>query len=191
MPAGAVACGASAAAAAAAAAAHRPACKPGACARPPAAPPAAAAARRWHQAGGGGSGSALCHTCQQHQGVSWTPAQQRRAGGTACGSSGSGADERYTPEEDQSIKVKCMLAAGSGKLDLAECELAAVPPRALDIPGACSLGLVVVHAAPEVLGWLHRCMCTAFCHLLLPVGSPMQSATSASPPNAASNFTLT
>lgn len=43
------------------------------------------------------------------------------------------------PEEDQSIKVKCMLAESSGKLDLAECELAAVPPRALDLPGAAVL----------------------------------------------------
>jgi Leucine-rich repeat (LRR) protein len=34
-----------------------------------------------------------------------------------------------------------MLAEGSGKLDLAECELAAVPPRALDIPDLEELSL--------------------------------------------------
>lgn len=39
--------------------------------------------------------------------------------------------------EDQSIRVKCMLAEGSGRLDLSDCELVGVPPAAFDIPGGC------------------------------------------------------
>lgn len=129
MPAGGVTPGAGAGAA------RWPACKPGACPAPPAAAPPAAARRR--QEGASNGGSALCRRCQQRGGGAAAAAQlHRRAGSTVCGSSGIGAAERYAPEEDQSIKVKCMLAAGSGKLDLAECELAAVPPRALDIPGS-------------------------------------------------------
>lgn len=83
--------------------------------------------------------------CQQRQGtMAAAPPRQRQGGSTACGSSSGGSGDRYVPEEDQSIKVKCMLAESSGKLDLAECELAAVPPRALDLPGAgCAGGLVL------------------------------------------------
>ncbi|KAL4428234.1 hypothetical protein ABPG75_002323 [Micractinium tetrahymenae] len=146
-----------------------------ACARPP-------AARRAPAASGPASATARQHAearqlrpkpapaaappqqAQQQQpwGSSWCARQQhdRRAAhqrGAACGSTGNGHSGRSgVPEEDQSIRVKCMLAEGSGKLDLSECELAGVPPAVLGLTGLEELSLAgnQLRELPEALGGL-------------------------------------
>lgn len=77
------------------------------------------------------------------------PARQQRRQATAGGrrvvcysndansNSDAAAEPEPEPEEvDQSIRVKCMLAEGSGKLDLSECELSTVPPAVAGLTGA-------------------------------------------------------
>ena len=62
------------------------------------------------------------------------------AASASCSGSGGSSDVRPgMPEEDQSIRVKCMLAEASGKLDLSECELASVPPAVAGLPGELML----------------------------------------------------
>ena len=140
MPASGVAPGA----AAAGAAVRRPACRPGPC--PPSA--AAAAPRPRNRGSSGSSAAPLCHTCSR----------QHRRRAVTCGSSssdGGAAGDAGLPEEDQSIRVKCMLAESSGRLDLSECELAAVPPAAFNLPGARA-GRGVLHP-PACLAMLASC----------------------------------
>ncbi|KAI3428648.1 hypothetical protein D9Q98_007471 [Chlorella vulgaris] len=71
-------------------------------------------------------------------------------GSVACSSSSNGEGPSHSGgtaaaevevEVDQSIRVKCMLAEGSGKLDLSDCELQGVPPAAFDVPDLEELSL--------------------------------------------------
>lgn len=56
------------------------------------------------------------------------------AAGPAVLSSTGGQDKEE--EVDASVRVKIMLAEGSGKLDLSECNLTTIPPAVFELTGA-------------------------------------------------------
>lgn len=110
------------------------------------------------------SGSRLPGPCaHQHGSSSSSAAANRRRRMCARVLPGAG-DASALPQEDASIRVKIMLAESSGRLDLSECGLQAVPAAVFELEGLEELSLAgnqleQVGRGGPVCVWWWWCMC--------------------------------